>query len=195
MKKLFYLGILFICIHAEAQQKNKSYLMPQLGVLDGDQSTSMQFQIVSGIVTKSWRIGMGTGIDYYKVRSVPIFADVRKYLGAAKKAFVFANVGYNVPWPMESQYKIFFVQGGNQKSQFEMGWYADAGIGYDIEIGKQKAISLSLSYSMKTFSEKYHEHFDWIWGWAMPQIPETLPERKIEYSFRRLSLKAGFRLW
>lgn len=185
----------FIQANAQSPQKNTSYLMPQIGVIDGDQSTSSQFQVVGGIAVKNWRIGMGTGLDYYKVRSVPVFADIRNYFGRNKKAFAFANVGYNIPWPMEDQYRIIFIQGGTKKSEFEMGWYSDAGIGYDIDLGKQKALSLSLGYTIKKFSERYDSRFSWIWGW-----PSTLPgtgqsERTEVYTFRRLSLKAGFRLW
>jgi len=197
MKKVFLLFILIAFVKANAQsgQKTPSYFMPQLGVLSGDQANSLQFQLTGGVIAKNWRIGMGTGLDYYKVRSVPVFADVRHYFGRNKKAFSFANLGYNVPWPLENQYKIFFIQGGSTKSKFEMGWYTDLGLGYDIDLGKQKALSLSVSYSIKTFSEIYDERIDWIWGWPINQPGGNISERKVDYTFRRLSLKAGFRLW
>jgi hypothetical protein len=197
MKKILSLLVILGTLHVNAQsvQKNKSYLMPQLGVLSGDQANSFQFQLVGGVTAKNWRIGMGTGLDYYKVRSVPVFADVRHYLGKNKKAFSFVNIGYNVPWPLENQYKIFFIQGASTKSKFDMGWYSDLGLGYDIGLGKQNALSLSLSYSVKAFTETYDERLDWIWGWPITQPAGSASERKVDYTFRRLSLKAGFRLW
>ena len=195
MKNIFLILTAFVCtqINAQSPEKTKSYLMPQMGMLSGDQANSFQFQVIGGILSKNWRIGMGTGLDYYKVRSVPVFADLRNYFGGNKKAFAFANIGYNIPWPLENQYRIFFIQGGNTKSKFEKGWYTDLGVGYDIQLGKQKNLSVSLGYSIKTFSEKYDERLDWIWGWPIPVGNPT--ERKVDYTFRRLSLKAGFSLW
>jgi len=197
MKKLLLIAILFACVQVNAQsvQKNKSYLMPQLGIMDGDQSINLQFQVVGGIVSKNWRIGMGTGLDYYSVRSVPVFVDVRNYFGRKKKAFAFANLGYNMPWPMEDQYKTIFLQTGTKKSEFKAGLYTDAGIGYDIDLGKQKNLSISIGYTIKKFSEKYDDRFLWIWSWPAPRPGTGESERTEEYTFRRLSLKAGFRLW
>ncbi len=197
MKKLLLIAFILACVEVNAQsaQKNKSYLMPQLGIMDGDQSTNLQFQVVGGIVSKNWRIGMGAGLDYYSVRSVPVFVDVRNYFGKKKKAFAFANLGYNVPWPMEDQYKTIFLQTGTKKSEFKMGLYTDAGIGYDIDLGKQKNLSVSIGYTIKKFSEKYDDRFVWIWGWPMPVPGGAQSDRTEEYTFRRLSLKAGFRLW
>lgn len=197
MKKIFLIAIIFTSIQAKTQSSHssKSYLMPQLGIMDGDQSTNPQFQVVGGIVAKNWRIGMGAGLDYYSVRSVPVFVDVRNYFGKKKKAFAFANLGYNIPWPKEDQYKTIFIQGGTKKSEFDMGIYTDAGIGYDIDLGKQKNLSVSIGYTIKKFTEKYDDRFGWIWGWPMPLPGGTQSERTEEYTFRRLSLKAGFRLW
>ncbi|MFZ6024998.1 MAG: hypothetical protein ACOYVG_11165 [Bacteroidota bacterium] len=197
MKKLFFILFLFVAAQANTQssQSNKSYLMPQLGIMDGDQSTNMQFQVVGGIVTGNWRIGAGMGLDYYSVRSVPVFVDIRNYFGSKKKAFVFANVGYNVPWPKEDQYKTLFIQGAAKKSEFMMALYTDMGIGYDIDLGKQKNLSVSIGYTIKKFSEKYDDRLAWIWRWPPPLPGSGQSERTDEYTYRRLSLKAGFRLW
>ncbi len=197
MRKIFLIAIIFASIQANTQssQSGKSYLMPQLGIMDGDQSTNLQFQVVGGIATKNWRIGMGAGLDYYSVRSVPVFVDVRNYFSKKKKAFAFANFGYNIPWPMEDQYKVIFIQGGTKKSEFKPGLYTDAGVGYDIDLGKQKNLSISIGYTIKKFSETYDERFAWIWGWPSPLPGTGQSQRTEEYTFRRLSLKAGFRLW
>ena len=197
MKKLFLIVMMISCVklHAQSLKKNQAYLIPQIGLLSGDHSNSFQFQLAGGFTAKNWRIGMGTGLDYYKVRSVPIYADVRRYFGYEKSAFAFVNLGFNVPWPLEDQYKIALVPGGNIKNTFEMGWYSDAGLGYDIELGKQKSLSISLGYSIKNFTEKFDDRYDFILQLPFIQPGVTPTERKFEYTFRRLSVKAGFRLW
>ncbi len=193
MKKICILLFVFIYIQTNAQstKKNTSYLRPQLGVLDGNQQNSFQFQALGGIVRKNWRIGIGAGVDYYKVRSVPVFADLRRYFGGDNKAFVFINAGCNIPWALDKQYKVSFIPGsGSLKSKFEMGWYTDLGFGYDLGLGAKRNLSLSISYSMKTLSEQYNE-FVWISGGTLP----TSSPRKLDYTFQRLSIKAGIDLW
>lgn len=195
MKKLLII-ILFACTLAGAQSpsKHRSYLMPQLGVMDGGQSTNLQFQLVGGMVVKNWRIGMGTGLDYYAVRSVPVFADLRNYFGSNKKAFAFVNLGYNIPWPKDNQYRTIFASGVTKKSEFKMGLYTDAGIGYDVSLGKQKSLSVSIGYTLKKYSETYDERSGW-WIWPVPGPGAGTLRRTELYTLRRLTLKAGFRLW
>lgn len=193
MKKICILLLVFTCVQTNAQstKKNTSYLRPQLGVLDGNQQNSFQFQVLGGFVTKNWQLGMGAGLDYYKIRSVPLFADIRKYFGGDNKVFAFVNAGCNIPWALDKQYKTSFIQGGGtEKSKFQMGWYTDLGVGYDISLGANRNLSLSLGYSMKTVSEQYNES-TWVWGRTLPFITE----RKLDYTFQRLSFKAGFDLW
>ncbi len=193
MKKICLLFLVFSCIQTSAQsiKKRTSYLKPQLGILNGNQDNSFQFQLLGGIVSKNWQVGMGAGLDYYKVRSVPLFADIRRYFGGDNKVFAFVNAGCNIPWALDKQYKTsFIVGGGTEKSKFEMGWYTDLGVGYDIRLGANRNLSLSLGYSMKTVSERYNESI-WVWGNTLPFITE----RKLDYTFQRLSFKAGFDLW
>ncbi len=197
MKYLLSLLLLCFCVMTEAQKskQTKSYLMPQIGVLDGDHSTSFQFQVVGGIQKNNWQFGIGTGLDYYKIRSLPLFLDTRYFFGKDKRAFAVVNLGYSIPWPLEEQYKIVYLTGGNIKSEFEMGLYTDVGIGYQIPLGKKQLLSFSLGYSVKKNTEIYDRRYDWIWGWPVPQPGSLDNERRMDYTFRRLSFKTGVRLW
>ncbi len=111
MKKICLLFLVFSCIQTSAQsiKKRTSYLKPQLGILNGNQDNSFQFQLLGGIVSKNWQVGMGAGLDYYKVRSVPLFADIRRYFGGDNKVFAFVNAGCNIPWALDKQYKTSFI--------------------------------------------------------------------------------------
>lgn len=199
MKYLFPLLLVCFCIGAEAQKpkQTKSYLMPQIGVLDGGHSTSFQFQVVGGIQQNNWQLGVGTGLDYYKIRSMPLFLDVRHFFGNNKRAFAVMNIGYNIPWPLEEQYKLVYQpsEDRNQKSKFEMSLYSDIGIGYQIPFGKQQMLSLSLGYCVKKNTEIYDARYDWMWGWPITQPGAENNEKRVDYTFRRLSFKAGVKLW
>lgn len=189
--------IILVCsfIRVEAQQRKKAtfYLMPEIALLNGDQAKSSQIQLIGGLSKGNWRFGLGVGIDHYKLRSAPIFVNARNYFGRNKKGFAYASIGTNVPWVLDEQHKVWFNQQGEQKrSAFNIGWYSDMGVGYDIQLGKKKNLSLSVGYSVKKISEEYEEWNFWIW----PQpTPSSTRERTADYTLRRLSLKAGFQLW
>src|SRR5881227_3562178 len=52
----------------------------QVGPLDGQRGTYMQLQSVNGISYKGYFIGLGTGLDYYFMRSIPLFLQLKKKL-------------------------------------------------------------------------------------------------------------------
>lgn len=199
MKYLFPVLLICFCIQVEAQKtkQTQSYLMPQIGLLDGNQSTSFQFQVVGGFQKNNWQLGIGSGLDYYKIRTVPLFLDARHFFGNKKRAFAVVNIGYSIPWPLEEQYKLVYDPGENRnlKSKFDMGLYSDIGIGYQIPFGKQQMLSLSLGYSVKKNTEIYDAHYDWIWGWPITQPGAQNNEKRMDYTFRRLSFKTGIKLW
>ncbi|MCZ6992316.1 hypothetical protein OH407_23595, partial [Salmonella enterica] len=81
MKNIFIAAICFLSTHLQAQtgkiKKMTSYLMPQIALIDGSSGTSTQIQLAGGLVKNNWHFGLGAGIDYYEMRSVPLFTDVR----------------------------------------------------------------------------------------------------------------------
>jgi hypothetical protein len=181
-------GLLF-SVAVSAQQKKQWYLLPQAGLLNGDGVVSGQAMLSGGITRKGWDIGLGVGVDYYEIRTVPLFADLRKNIGTLP-LFVYANIGYNFATPLESQY-IHAGEGWNHsRSSFSNGWYAESGLGYDIPLKKNNRFLLAVGYSVKTAGEKYTE-----------TIPRDFPpyvgevnERSYQYQFNRFVLKLGFRL-
>lgn len=191
--------IILVCsitlANAQSKKSGNFYLMPEIALLNGDQAKGSQIQVIGGLSKKNWRFGLGVGIDHYKFRSAPVFIHARNHFGKNKKGFAFASIGSNIPWVLEDQHKIWFTQqGGQQRSVFNMGWYSDIGVGYDIQLGKSKNLSLSMGYSVKKTSEEYEDWDFWIWPQPMPG-PSTVRERTADYTFRRLSLKVGFQLW
>lgn len=197
MKKIIL--IILVCaltqVKAQSNKKAKFYLMPEIALLNGDQAKSTQIQLIGGLSKNNWRFGLGLGIDHYKLRSAPIFINARNYFGSNKKGFAFVSIGSNIPWVLDEQHRIWFTQNGEQKrSAFNMGVYSDIGIGYDIQLGKTKNLSLSMGYSVKRISEEYEEWGFWIWPQPTPE-PNSSRARTADYTLRRLSLKVGFQLW
>lgn len=195
MKNSFlFLLSFFITVSALAQikpGKSSFYLLPQIALLNGDQSASGQVQVAGGIEKNGWGLGIGTGIDYYKVRTVPLFADLRKSFGKNSAVFSYLNIGSNLVWPLESQYSTDYIWGlGGRRSDFSNGLYTDLGIGYSIRGKKNKGIVLSLGYSAKKTTETRYGsiYLDF------PPYTHENTETKFDYTFNRIAFRLGVKL-
>ena len=72
----------------------------QVGMLEGSSGTSFQFQTINGARYRNWFAGIGIGYDRYRLRSVPLFLDLRWSLFSRPNTpFVYGDVGYNFDWP------------------------------------------------------------------------------------------------
>jgi hypothetical protein len=181
--------LLVFFVSAEAQQKKQWYLLPQLGLLNGDGAVSGQVMLSGGIVRKGWDIGLGVGVDYYEIRSVPLVADIRKHI-ATLPLFIYTNIGYNIAAPLTKQY-IYSEDGwGHSRSSFSGGWYAEPGIGYDVLLKKDHRFVMSIGYSVKTMHEKYTETI----ARDFPPYFSEVNERSYDYRFNRFVFRLGFRL-
>jgi len=171
-------------------EKTRYYLIPQIALLNGDHSAGGQVQLTGGIEKKSWGIGIGTAFDYYKIRTVPMFVDLRTYFGKSRSLFSYLNMGSNIVWPLESQYSNHWQAGVNRPGSFHNGLYTDLGIGYALHGKKNRGIIISLGYSMKTITETYT---DAIYKDFPPYTTEYY-ERKLGYTLNRIALGFGIRL-
>lgn len=194
MKKLFIASICLLSTNLMAQTgkvKNKSsYLMPQIALLNGSSGVGTQFQLAGGLVKNNWNFGVGAGIDYYELRSVPLYADVRHHFGKEKNLFAYANIGYNFEWIHNIDERVYIMPPAMNTLKQRGGLYTDFGIGYNIQMGKNHALALSTGFSVKQMYEEYEELS--IWSWPT-QIDPTI--RRFNYAFKRVSFKVAYRLW
>ncbi len=184
MKKLLIIITLFLlAIKLTAQSTNKIryYLLPQVALLNGDHLTSGQVQLTGGVQKKNWMFGIGTAIDYYKVRTVPMFADLRFCFGKNHSVFSYLNIGTDIVWPLESQ--SYNQWNGN-------GLYKDLGIGYAFGGQKKKGILISMGYSAKKVAVSYNE---FVYRDFPPYGGEN-HERRLDYTLNRIVLRLGVML-
>lgn len=196
IKNICIAAICLLSIHLHAQtgkiKKTTSYLMPQVALLNGSSTTSTQIQLAGGLVKDNWHFGLGAGIDYYELRSVPLYTDLRYHFGKEKKAFVYANIGYNFSWVQKMDDRMGIIFPTPNTFKHTGGLYTDMGIGYDIKIGKHQALALSTGFSMKQMREEYEELPFWPW----PRTTQNDPTiRRFDYTFKRLSFKVAYQLW
>ncbi|MEO8174258.1 MAG: hypothetical protein ABI581_14285 [Sediminibacterium sp.] len=186
---------LFFIVSGNAQSKQLVpgyYIFPQVGLMNGDHSVNGQIHLTGGIQKKAWMFGLGTAIDYYKIRTVPVFADVRYVFGNKRNFFSYADLGANFAWALESQYENHYLIGVNSytPNTFSNGLYTDVGLGYAFRGGKKGGCVISIGYSSKTVTSSYQE----IVYTPFPPYTFEYYDRKKEYTFNRLVLRLGVRL-
>lgn len=184
MKKLFSFFLFFTCFYASAQNSGyKFQTIVQGGLLEGERGGAFQMQAINGFQFKTWFAGVGVGLDYYHVRSIPVFLNVRKaFKNSEKTPFLYVNGGYHFPWLKEED-KMWGI------TETSGGLYFDAGIGYQLPVMKKSSLFFSAGFSQKAYSQKGTDGV-WIAIWPWPGPPQT---RLYEYNLRRLSIQTGIR--
>jgi hypothetical protein len=118
------------------------------GLLEGGNGSSFQLNLISGIKYKTWFGGIGAGLDYYYLRSVPVYFSVVKYMQPkANSLFIQADAGLNFMWQNKNQVPIGW--GNEISSRFNPGLYYHTGIGYAIGLQKKNSFLIGLGYSYK----------------------------------------------
>lgn len=152
------------------------------GVLLGQNNPQLSLQTVNGVQYGDWFAGVGVGLDYYYMRSIPVFIDVRRMVIPKKNLFVYADAGVNYPFLKNNNTEDTWY-----KTTYKQGLYVDGGVGYLFSTDKQTGF-FSIGYSTKRLRETV-EH-PYIWG--PPGMP--VETDKLRYQFNRISIKAGIRL-
>lgn len=161
-----------------------------IGLASGEMGGYGLVEIVSGLYKGPWFLGLGTGLDDYRYRSVPLFLSVtRDLLGSPKigKLYVVANGGVNMPW-----YDRKPLPYGVQSSKFYPGWWWNAGLGYRARLSPRNdnAVLFSMTYGFKELSEKQKGTV--FCPTCFPAEVQNPPTTDYEYLNRELLLSVGF---
>lgn len=180
---VYFIAGLFMQPVLQAQEKPVFGSQNFIGMLEGESGTSLQLQTINGVRYKSWFAGLGTGLDYYYERSIPVFLSLNRLMNPTRlPLYLHADAGLNIPWVPG------FVQKQWGSSRYTPGLYWAGGIGYKFDIGKKcnNALLLDLGYSYK----RYQEKSDLVFPCLVPPCPSET--ERYDYRLRRLSLKLGW---
>jgi hypothetical protein len=183
---LVFLGFLTLTVGA---QEKPAGLRPTfrssfaVALINGSASTSYNVQTVHGIILNKSFVGLGVGIDYYKLRTLPLFLELRQEFGKGRKHFlVYGDGGRSIDWLTEKSKEFFRWQSA---VNYKGGWYYDVGVGYRIHL-KENALILTTGYSYKEV--KRDESYDnCIFGGQCINESETFL-----YKMSRISVRAAF---
>lgn len=151
------------------------------GILLGQNNPHLSLQTVNGVQYGPWFAGVGLGIDYYYMRTIPVFIDLRRLIIPKKNLYLFADAGVNYPYIKKQREDEMWY-----KSDYQQGMYLDGGVGYLFSTDKQTGF-FSIGYSSKRLRETVEHAY--IWG--PPNMP--VQKDKLRYQFNRISIKAGLR--
>ena len=156
MKRTFSILLLFLLVKNEGQaqeiKKERKFFSSQIsaGIVEGEQNTSFHVEIVNGIRYKTWFGGIGTGLDYYYFRSIPIYLSGVKYLSPRNHSFfIQGDAGVNFAWEEDQ----FFDRWNEISSEFKPGLYWNGSIGFATGLDKKNSFSFGLGYSHKNLKQ------------------------------------------
>ena len=195
MKKKFLLLLSLLVIISEitAQEiKNvrkdsfgeKKFFSSQIsaGIVEGEQNTNLHVELLNGLRYKTWFAGIGTGLDYYYYRTIPVYLSGIKYLSPRNHSFfVQGDAGVNFVWEEDR------MNNRNEVShEFKPGIYWNGIVGFATGLDRKNAFSFGLGYSQKSFKE-IKEMAIWCFN---PPCENTFETYK--YNLKRLTLRIGW---
>ena len=186
MKKIIISVISFIAFcNVQAQNKVAFSTQNYVGLLVGGSGNSPQIQTINGVRFNKWFTGIGTGIDWYSERSIPVFLSAeRGFRVTPKKNIYFSSgIGINFPWldNDHNEWNSWSV------SETKNGLFWNAGLGYKISVSKNNdAVLLYFGYSNKVYSEDVISTYPCLIG-PCPETTETY-----KYNLKALSIKIGY---
>ena len=188
MRKIYFLLLVLLLVtgNAIAQKKWHYSSHNYAGLLEGDNGSAFQLQTIQGIRNSLWFTGIGTGIDYYYLRSVPIFLSVNRNLSTKNRTpYLSLDGGINMAWLKEdrNQWNDFI------RSDFSPALYWAGGVGYKVGLrNKKDAILLHVGYSYKQLKEKQEQPVFCI----NPPCPPSV--QYFNYKLNRITMKLGWQL-
>lgn len=188
MKNILFVFFSLMISSLFAQEKMKAAVVKpkfqtiiQGGLLAGSSTESFALQTINGFRIGKFYTGIGTGLDFYMQRGVPLFADLRYHFSNQRKSFfIYTDAGAHIPWIKNKEQRNIISQ--------QSGLYTDVGVGFRLATKKGDAFLFSAGYSYKHVPEK-QRGFTWqSWPW-----PQQTGEAVLNYNYRfnRVTVKVG----
>lgn len=165
--KIYLSGFFILCFLYGNTQRNTANVRltyegwVEAGILAGPRGCYGQYLLTNGITFRKWYTGVGTGIDEYYWRSVPLFLTIRKKWGTKQGGwFTSGKGGLNI----STKKAVSHTGSVEYKNGSFLGW----DFGYDFKLAKHFGLLLSAGYEWKvakqvTTTGSFNDPFN---GWA-----------------------------
>jgi hypothetical protein len=188
MKLFLIAAFVILSVISRAQHRIIFSSRDYLGLLEGQHGSAFQLQTINGAKYKTWFAGLGTGLDWYYLRTIPLFFTLNKdFLKQGNRNFFMAiDGGVNFLWQDDRS----SAESGFSKIISYPGFYYEAGLGYRIGIGKKNdALLMQFGYNYKHIREKVRSAYPIVYLYPYETISSS---DHIDYHLRKLSLKIGW---
>lgn len=153
MKNFILLYFIFFAVGAlQAQKSYRFESQLHAGMLEGQRGTAFQLLSVNGFSKGQWFTGVGTGFDWYHLRSIPLFVSINKrFYKGDRGLFAVADGGLNFPWGRKRD----LIENGLIDQKYVPALYWTGSIGYRLSLkNKKDAFMLLVGYSFKHIKEE-----------------------------------------
>lgn len=185
MRLIVVLMLLLIIENFSFAQKTKFHSQNYIGAVSGKLDAAFQFNTINGIQRGLYFGGLGTGIDFYYIRTVPLFLSVTRSFGLKNTSpYLTLDGGTSFVWDHSTanKYNSYYENG-----DFTPSLYYGAHAGYKIGINKKSgSVLMSLGYSAKKVKETVNTTLPCLF----PPCPSSF--QKINYQFNRFSFRLGW---
>jgi hypothetical protein len=162
------------------QSKWKFHSLNGIGLLQGESKAAFHLQSVNGFEKKNWFAGVGVGLDYYRYKSIPLFAEGRKYFGKTRNQFfIYADAGIHFVWEKIDKAAYY-------TEKYYPAFYGGAGIGYRAGFKNGGGFLLSAGYSYKRVDDEQQ-----YIALCPSDGPCNLQINKYKYDLNRILLQIG----
>jgi hypothetical protein len=188
MRSFLYSLILLLFFANSNAQKTPGKLqfsaINSIGLLVGDRGEAFAVQTIPGLTFKQWFAGVGTGLDFYEKRTIPLFFDIRQNLfKTANTPYLYVDAGTSFVWNKAEN--IFNQQDRSTIPRFNY----ETGIGYKLSVNNKTAMIFSAGYSYKQIEEKY-KTFLWL-----PILMTSIQgDERYQAIYRRIVIRLGLQL-
>src|SRR6185295_14917399 len=112
-------------IHTAAAQY-KFHSQNYLGALTGDLDAAVSFNTINGLQRGPWFGGIGTGVDNYYIRTIPLYLSFSRFLSTELKSIYFSlDGGTNFVWDKSTANSYnYFSNDGNFSPSLYYGAHA-----------------------------------------------------------------------
>jgi hypothetical protein len=186
MRIVLLAAIMVMATNVTVAQKKLTFRSQNfVGILGGENEGALQLTTINGFQRKLWFAGVGTGLDFYYQRTIPLFASFSRYFSSRPNSFyVSADGGTNFLWD-KSTGNMF--NGGTNNGKFRPSLYYGAYAGYKFGVVKNKgSLMFNIGYSGKQIREEVSIPVPCV----NPPCPET--DQHLKYDLKRISVRMGW---
>ena len=172
MKCLLLLFCMSAFCLANAQKKLAYTGSVEGGLLLGNKPVSSFVLTTQGVAYKQFTFGVGSGFDFYRLPSVPLFVDAKKIFSHKQmQPYVEAAAGVNFTNRHSSAAKNITYYSSTGK--FDNGSFIKGGGGLLFRAQKKIKVLLSAGYTYKTATFSYTPVTGQPWAWQIQPVKDV----------------------